>query len=100
MIKLKQGVTLNGIQPEMVAAMAIVASVYSWLDYDCIPTSCTDGEHSAGSLHYTGLAMDFRTRIVPEGERPKLRDAVAQALGDEYDVVLEATHLHVEFDPK
>jgi hypothetical protein len=100
MLRLKKGVSLNGVQPEMSVGLSIVVNTYHRLGHDCTVTSCTDGVHSSGSLHYVGLAMDFRTRDVPEGKRSQLRGAVASSLGDDFDVILEKTHLHVEFDPK
>ena len=100
MIKLKKGVSLNGVQPEMAVAFSVILNVYHRLGHNCTITSCTDGTHSAGSRHYIGLAMDFRTRDIPDHKRAQLRGAVASSLGDEFDVILEDDHLHVEFDPK
>ncbi len=101
MIKLKSGVSLKGLKPEMLAGLLIVNSVYSEMGYHTIVTSCNDGKHSRGSLHYVGLAVDTRTRNIPTAEqKDKLKDDVAEALGWEFDVVLESDHLHVEYQPK
>ena len=51
------------------------------------------------SMHYVGYALDFRTRHIAVGWHEKLAKEVRRALTDEYDVVLEKTHLHVEYDP-
>jgi len=67
-----------GIRPEMVLAATIVTSVYSeFNNAECVITSITDGQHGPKSHH----------------------SRVQACLGDEFDVVLEKTHLHVEFDP-
>lgn len=99
MLKLKPGVRLNGVQAPMVLGALVVASVFAARGFDCVITAATDGQHKPGSLHYCGLALDFRTRHV--GGNPvlaELVDAIKAALGPEFDVVLEATHLHVEYD--
>jgi hypothetical protein len=99
MVRLKPGVEVRGLKPEMALAALIVAGVYSSEGHDCTITSGRDGQHMRGSRHYWGHALDFRTRNVPNEKRPALAEAVREALGGEFDVVLESTHLHVEFDP-
>ncbi len=101
MIKLKSGVSLKGLKPEMHVGLNIVNSVYQEMGYHTIVTSCNDGKHSRGSLHYVGLAIDFRTRhMKDQTEKKHLRDRAAKALGKEFDTVLEVDHLHVEYQPK
>lgn len=65
-------------------------------------TSASDGEHMTGSKHYTGEAYDFRTRNVVGGQIECARwvTRLREELGSNYDVVLESTHLHAEYDPK
>jgi len=65
-----------------------------------IITSASDGAHSKGSKHYTGHALDFRTRNMTIAEKRSLVGLVTEALGKEFDIVLEEDHLHVEFQPK
>ncbi len=101
MIKLKPGVSLKGLKTEMHVGLGIVNSVYQEMGYHTIVTSCNDGKHSRGSLHYVGLAIDFRTRhMKDQAEKDKLTDQAAEALGQEFDAVLESDHLHVEYQPK
>lgn len=100
MLRFKKGVKVFGIQGETLAALLTVSEAYRSHNLDCIVTSCVEGEHSFASLHYTGCALDFRTRHVPEIEIDELVQEVRDALTSEYDVVLESTHLHVEFQPK
>lgn len=100
MIYHKHSVDLNGIKPEIMWGGIVVASVYERLGYDCVVTSVNDGSHSRGSLHYVGMAMDFRIRHVPEEQHQQLRDLIDESLGPQYDVVLESTHIHVEYQPK
>lgn len=64
-----------------------------------IVTSSCEGWHMHGSKHYDGDALDFRVRHVSRHKRPALAEAVSEALGSDFDVVLEVDHLHVELDP-
>lgn len=97
---LKAGVDLRGLSPQMSLAYTIIARVYSRLGQECVITSCSDGKHGLFSLHYKGKAMDFRTWGFNEKGKQVLAEKVKEALGYQFDVVLEGTHLHVEFDPK
>lgn len=73
-----------------------------WKDYgeELVVTSGTDGVHSAGSLHYYGLAVDFRTRYFDKDVKVEVYKSLKEALSDDYQVVLEPTHMHIEFDPR
>ena len=56
-MRIKPGVDLRGIQPEMTIAMSVAKEVYygmggtAWIK-DFTLTSALDGTHSVGSLHY------------------------------------------------
>lgn len=63
-------------------------------------TSVLDGKHKEDSKHYDGDAFDMRTFIYTVKEINALAPALREALGPDYDVVLEADHIHIEFDPK
>jgi hypothetical protein len=98
-LELKPGVKVSGISPAMVLAAVVVLCACENLGVDCVITSCIDGVHRQDSKHYLGNALDFRTRDLTPENGLALATDVRQQLGDEYDVVLEADHLHVEFDP-
>jgi hypothetical protein len=93
-------VDLSNLQPQMVVALLVVEGVFGHFGYEAIITSGRDGKHRAGSLHYLGRALDFRTRHVISHHKTQIVDSLAARLGPDYDVVLEETHLHVEYDPK
>ena len=101
-MKLKPGVRLTDLQPQVVLAAFIVDEIYA--DAECVITSANDSKHSDASLHYKGCALDFRTHNY-SNDKGELRDRIKAALGQDFDVVLEAVgtpneHLHLEWDPK
>lgn len=101
-MKLKPGVRLTDLCPQMVLAACVIDEIYR--DVECIITSANDSKHGANSWHYKGRALDFRTKTYA-GDKQALRDEIKSALGQDFDVVLEALgedneHLHVEYDPK
>lgn len=100
-MRIKKGVNLAGIRPEMVLAALICEQVMrTWhVEYDMTVTSVCDGKHGKGSLHYVGQAIDIRTNDIVANKL--LIDAqLKEYLGEQFDVVWEDTHLHVEFQPK
>jgi len=99
-MKFKQGVIMEGVSPEMLIASGEIEKIYRRNGLDCTITSCKDGKHKDDSLHYEGNACDFRTRDIPANLVPLIVDQVKRKLGPDFDVILEATHLHVEYDPK
>ncbi len=95
---------LSGLTAQMALAAGVVDSIYGLHGEHATVTSANDSTHSAGSLHYSGCALDFRTHDF-EGDRAALVLELRDALGSEFDVVLESAgtdneHIHVEWDPK
>lgn len=99
-MKIKPGVQLKNISPQIVLAATICNSVYQENGYECVITSMSDGTHSNRSLHYFGDAVDLRIRNVPKNQWENLTNLLKEALGSEFDVVLESNHIHVEYDPR
>lgn len=99
-LSLKTGVKLRGLTPEMLLGIIVVEGAYADMEYDTIITSACDGRHSRGSLHYVGLAVDFRTRHLKAGDASKVAGKIKDRLGLEYDVVLERDHVHLEYQPE
>ncbi len=97
---IKPGVDVRGIQPEILLARIIAGEIFARYDAACIITSVVEGKHREDSKHYTGQSVDLRTRHLDERLRPVIAEAISKALGPQYDVVLEASHLHIEHDPK
>lgn len=95
---IKPGVKLHPTTVWAVA-MPIIREVYQDFGYVAVITSGIDGKHSTNSLHYSGMAFDFRTRDVKPVDLPHLFATLGQSLGDNFDVVLEKDHIHIEYDP-
>ncbi len=98
-MRFKPGVKLEGLRPEALAGMVVVDSVMQRFDRELTVTSITDGRHMPGSLHAKGRAFDCRFWDFPPAMRARLVDDLRAALRDEFDVVLESDHIHVEWDP-
>lgn len=103
-MRLKSGVKLAGLTPQMVLGCIVINDTYAELGSECTITSCNDSKHSEASLHYKGNAVDCRTRDFA-GDKQQLFKELKEALGPEFDVVFEGLgtdneHIHVEFDPK
>lgn len=101
-MKLKPGVKLNGVRPELLIGIMIVNQVFE--DHGCeftITEICATGGHSYSSLHYSGNACDIRSRDLSAPEQQTMAALARTALGNEFDLVTtEATHWHLEFQPK
>jgi len=99
-MRFKQGVKVNGIKPEMTIAMVVCDGIYKSFGQELVITSVTDSVHSVGSLHYVGYSFDARIRDFLSSDLEHIHKSIKANLTDEFDVVLEATHFHIEFQPK
>lgn len=100
MIRLKEGVNLNGTQGEAFEIMVAAREAFGFFGADAIITSGQDGKHGKGSLHGAGYALDFRIRHVSRVIAEKVVERMRKALGKDYDIVLEKDHIHGEWDKK
>ena len=100
MLIIKEGVSLVGLRPEIMVALMMAVGAYDQIDKDCVLTSALDGRHSLTSLHYTGQAIDLRTRHLSPGEALQIVDMLVEGLTDDYDIILENNHIHIEFQPR
>ena len=96
-MRIKDNVGLYGITPAIVIALMIADDLYDSHGDDLMITSALDGHHMHASLHYVGAAVDIR---LPSANAAERRMDLLMRLGSEYDVVLEANHIHIEHQPK
>lgn len=88
-----------------IAAAVINAAIVLKLRVDMLITAGTDGVHMKESKHYSGDALDIRTKHLSSSARANLLMEIRRRLGGDYDVVLESLgrrneHAHIEYDPK
>ena len=102
-VRFKSGVSLFGLHSEILWAIDRARDVWSicapGVDYLTV-TSGRGGAHSLRSFHFLGLAADLRTRDLTEVQKKETVAALKARLGDNFDVVLETDHLHVEYQPE
>ena len=99
-MKLKPGVRIQGVSTEVAFIMPAIAAAFEKCGCELTITSVIDGKHSRGSLHYSGNAIDLRTRHMHAESISRVVVLLKDALGDDFDVVKESNHLHLEYDPK
>ena len=99
-MQIKPDVRVHGISTEILLAAMVVESVLKTYPYSCMITSGIEGQHSNGSRHYIGNALDFRTNHIPQNLLSQVVSQIKAGLTQDYDVVLENDHLHIEFQPK
>lgn len=100
MLSLKPGVRISGIRPELLLAIIAAERVFEKAGHDVTVTACVEGKHAANSLHYVGLAVDLRTKDILPADALGIIARIKVALGDDFDVVHEVDHVHIEFQPK
>ncbi len=98
-MKIKAGVRVPGLRPEILLAVMIADSVYQMHRVELVVTSFLEGNHSANSLHYAGMAVDLRTFNIPDGLTATIYGAIKDRLTDDYDIILEKDHIHIECQP-
>ena len=102
-MEVKEGVVIAGLDLKM--RPVLVEAEKIWKRYGrtegVTVTSGLDGVHSAGSLHYYGRALDFRTRYFSDTEKDAVFAELKEVLdGLSFDIIKHSTHIHVELDPK
>jgi len=104
-MRIKEGVSLKELQPQMSVVFVVVSSLCSKYGVEAVLTSGSEGQHGDSSLHKKGLALDFRTHDLHDTFKVQFVNEIRLALSKEFDVVLEYLgdpneHMHVEYDPK
>lgn len=99
-MKIKQGVRIAGVKPELLFGLRVAESVYAKEGFELTVTAVVDGTHKVGSKHYVGMAADLRTIDLPVGAPARIVAALKAQIDQDFDIVLESDHIHLEYDPK
>lgn len=95
---LKMGVDISKLEYHCRKALNTIQSVFTQMKLrEPVITSTYEGTHSPGSLHYQHRAFDLR---LPEVSLSAIIPKLKEALGSDFDVIGETSHIHIEFDPK
>lgn len=97
-LSIKPGVIFTDIHSAIITVLPKIDEIYAKFHQIAVITSARDGVHMKGSKHYTGEALDLRSYYFNGFERQEIHFELRNALGADYDVVLEKDHIHVEFD--
>jgi len=98
-LSLKPGVIFEDIDSRIIETLPIVDKTYLKFGFNGVITSARDGKHMPTSLHYKGRALDLRTFFFSPLQRQEFHWELQNALGSDFDVLLEKDHIHYEFDP-
>ena len=98
-MKIKKGVNVQGLHISMQKVMKVVEVVYKKHGQESVITSGMDSTHSAGSFHYFGMALDYRTRFFENDfQSIKVAQQISDILGEDYTVIFEKTHIHIQYN--
>ena len=94
-------VNIKDLKPEISSKLEIIEDACkhsNGIGYEMTITSGKDGTHMKGSKHYSGNAIDIRTSDMMHINATTSR--IQSKLGDDYDVIFEKDHIHIEYDPE
>lgn len=97
-MKTKPGVIIAGLKIEMRKVLMVADKIWKEHGQELVITSGLDGVHSPGSLHPYGYALDLRSRYFVKARCPLVVVDLKEQLGNDYDVIVHSTHIHVEYD--
>lgn len=103
-MKLKDGVVLSGLRPELKAALPVLEKVFQEQDVEMVITSTTDDSPRRDNpAHREGRAVDMRAHQVNPYMLPLFRQNMEKALGTKWVVKavifypeMARTHIHAE----
>lgn len=101
MISYRDDVWLTGLKSEMVPVQIALLDIAHETGWYIVISGAMEGDHTERSKHWSGMALDCFCVPWSDTSKVALASGLKKRLPDRlYDVVTEATHIHVEFDPK
>tara|TARA_B100000949_G_C14255921_1_gene440445 strand:+ start:648 stop:995 length:348 start_codon:yes stop_codon:yes gene_type:complete len=109
-VYVKKGADIRFLRQELTDRLHQIATVFIYhspAGFRFVVTSGNDSKHSVGSLHYINCAVDARIKYWPNGvevyltdnEQGQIKTDLDKVLGPDWDIVIESTHIHIEWDP-
>lgn len=94
-------IDLSGMTTQLLFGTVVANEVYKEHGFEMVITSVNDARHSLKSLHYSGNAIDLRTIVHdPAYDWDRVAKEIRQKLGEDYDVINESNHIHLEYQPR
>ena len=101
MIRLKDdSINVAHLNTGILLGLIVADQVLSAYGYETVITSGNDARHSKTSLHYANNAVDLRTMHIRKEQLEEIRNEIASRLNQDWDVVLEIDHIHLECQPR
>ena len=102
-MRFKKGVKTGiSLQPEIISIFPLIERLCTEYGFEFVVTSGTEGRHKAYSKHYEGKAIDIRSLDFKDGclgsDCRSFVEHLQGLLGDDYFVLQEKTHCHVQFN--
>jgi len=99
-MKLKTGVDVRFLRHEFVRVLPNIDGIFHHRapGVDFVITAGLDGTHRHNSKHYKNAAIDVRRRDLTADQLPLVVEDLQKLLGDDFDIVIEPTHIHIELD--
>jgi hypothetical protein len=95
---LKEGVSIKLLTGCMIPAILCCNDWFRSVNKEFVITSGNDGKHLPNSKHYSGEAFDLRTRHLTEAQTLECRDYLRSKLDNQFDIIIESDHIHIEYD--
>jgi len=99
---IKEGANIDDCRAEiLIAYITTITPVFRDHGKDALITSGSEPyKHSAKhSRHYSGDALDIRSRWFSEPEKIAILTQLQNKLGEDFVVLLESTHFHIHYAP-
>jgi len=102
MYLIKEGASIAGCRAEiLIAYISVITQVFRDHGKDAVITSGTEEyKHSVKrSRHYSGDALDIRSRWFDASEKSAILMQLQNKLGKDFVVLLESNHFHIHYAP-
>lgn len=100
MLSLKTGANPVGMTPQIIFAIIVAEDIYADEGFDLVVTSINDSQHADTSRHWSGDAVDLRTREFSGDIARRIVEKLRRALPRHYLVLFESNHIHISYKPK